>query len=79
MCKRLQRLSKHGKHHNLIIAANADQGERIAQLKTTNDELTLRLSEVIKENKVLRTAIKQAISASSTSTRIVADCDPLDF
>jgi hypothetical protein len=51
-------LSKHGKHHNLIIAANADQGERIAQLKTTNDELTLRLSEVIKENKVLRTAIK---------------------
>lgn len=62
-----------------ISSANADQGERIAQLKTTNNELVLRLAEVLEENTKLKTAIKQAISASNKSIKIVSGCDPLEF
>ena len=55
--------------------AQAHETDRESQLKATNDELTTRVAELLKENKRLETSLREVLIAKSNNQRIVEGCD----
>lgn len=62
-----------------ISTAHAHESNREAQLKATNDELTLRVAELLKENERLEAFAKEALIAKSNNKKIVEGCDTKDL
>lgn len=57
------------------IFSQETSNAKIQKLKVTIDELTVRLSEVIKENKRLSQALKRSLEASHRGEKILIGCD----
>ena len=49
--------------------------EKLLKLQAANDALTERVAELLKENRRLQQAVKEALSAQNSGSKIVAGCD----
>ena len=61
----------------LCMSSYAHQTDREIMLQIENDELVLRLAEVLIENKRLEKFANEALSAKKAGQKVVAGCDPL--
>ena len=61
----------------LCMSAYAHQTDREIMLQIENDELVLRLAEVLIENRRLEKFVDEALSAKKTGGKVVTGCDPL--
>lgn len=62
----------------LLISASisAHETEDITKLKTANDVLTIRVSELLAENKHLKAFAKNALIAKSQGKKVRSGCEP---
>ena len=61
----------------LCMSSYAHQTDREIMLQIENDELVLRLAEVLIENRRLEKFANEALSAKKAGQKVVAGCDPL--
>lgn len=54
---------------------SAHESQREAQLKATNDELTMRVAELLEQNARLEAFAKRALVAQSQERTVVVGCD----
>ena len=55
---------------------NAHAPDREIMLQIENDELVLRLAEVLLENRRLEKIVNEALSAQNSGQKVVSGCDP---
>jgi hypothetical protein len=61
---------------SITLSAVAHESDREITLKAANDELTLRVAELLAENKRLQDFTKKALVAKSQGKTISKGCDP---
>jgi Tfp pilus assembly protein PilX len=61
---------------SITLSAVAHESDREITLKAANDELTLRVAELLVENKRLQDFTKKALVAKSQGKTISKGCDP---
>ena len=61
----------------LCMSSYAHQTDREIMLQIENDELVLRLAEVLIENRRLEKFANEVLSAKKMGRKVVAGCDPL--
>jgi hypothetical protein len=62
-----------------ISVAHAHETDRESKLKITNDELTIRVAELLKEKKKLEAALRETLIAKFKNQRVVEGCDTQDL
>ena len=60
----------------LVDGAYAHESDREIKLQIANDELALRLADVLSENKRLEKFVDNALSAKASGQKVVLGCDP---
>ena len=63
----------------LIGPVNAHAPDREIMLQIENDELVLRLAEVLLENRRLEKIVNEALSAQKLGQEVVSGCDPKEL
>ena len=63
----------------LIGPVNAHAPDREIMLQIENDELVLRLAEVLLENRRLEKIVNEALSAQNSGQKVVSGCDPKEL
>jgi len=63
----------------LCMSAYAHQTDREIMLQIENDELVLRLADVLIENRRLEKFVNEALSAKKAGQKVVAGCNPKDL
>jgi hypothetical protein len=58
---------------------NAHAPDREIMLQIENDELVLRLAEVLLENRRLEKIVNEALSAQNSGQKVVSGCDPKEL
>ena len=61
----------------LCVSTYAHETDREIMLQIENDELVLRLAEVLLENRRLEKFVNQALTAKKAGQKVVTGCDPL--